>query len=925
MKKGNYPSRPLRVSPGKTSQVLPGHEARLKPVRSEPGERLINKAFFMFLFFLLLVSNIPRLNANTMGSEISWTCIGQDSFLITLVVYRDCNSNALGTGVMYFKCATSGAAITSLNTNPGTGIDITPVCNTSCTKCQSTGCSFPYGIDKYTMQGIVRLNAAGTCCNINLSWQQCCRNNSISTGAAGVNFYTTAMLNRCQNPFNNSPTFSNAPVGILCVGQDFTFRSGIQDIDVNSTGGIADSFTYEWAQPLSSAGGYISYTGQYTYDKPIYFWGFPNDALPFPKGIHLDPETGDIQFRPMKAEATVMVVQVNEFRNGIKIGEIRREMEYIVMNCTSNNPPSLSTVSKNIFCPGKPITFTFSTNDPNAYDTVTISCSNSIPGATWTSTNGQSKHPTGTFTWTPVDSNVSSLPYTFIVTAKDNVCPVYATYSQSYQITVKPKPEANITVADSGCGIFWFSAQRIAGSGPSFQWQGASFAFRPDVGSVISYKFPQPGQYPYTMTMSAGGCLNTYYDTVTIISDSFVSVLLPGDTTICTGSYIDIPSRVFHGKGPLNYLWSYYDTNRNLHFGPITKDETIILYVWDSNGCFATDTIVVYAYKNPAITPITPIEICYTGSYNVKISPVYQVFGSNNGITSFNWHKAGNANTLSVISDLNTTDTGLFVFTISDKNGCVSSDSFSILNSIKKPQITLNDKDYICYNDIKNTTINSVCKVFGNNYIRSYKWQLSGNSGILSDTSFLITKDTGMYHLSIADKFGCEATDSIKVELTKHIDTSLMVNLAVLTAGSGMKSYDWYRNDTFLLSGTLMYMATVNGAYYVILTDTNSCVDTSRTINIKLVNIGNDPFQGYLKIYPNPNSGKLMLEINNPVSGDISLSLINIYGQEILCKTFKPNDLQTTKEINISDQPAGTYTVIIRYQNRNFHQLIIKE
>jgi len=97
-----------------------------------------------------------------MGAEITWTCIGQDSFLIKLVVYRDCNGITLGTSPTLVKCDTSGRIITSLNLSVGTPVDITPVCNSSCTRCQSTGCSFPYGVHRYTMQGLAILNGAAS-------------------------------------------------------------------------------------------------------------------------------------------------------------------------------------------------------------------------------------------------------------------------------------------------------------------------------------------------------------------------------------------------------------------------------------------------------------------------------------------------------------------------------------------------------------------------------------------------------------------------------------------------------------------------------------------------------------------------------------------------------------------------------------------
>ena len=180
-----------------------------------------------------------------MGSDLTWRCVGQDSLLITLTVYRDCNGTALNSTPIIASCIQTGIEITRLTLNTVTPVDVTPVCNSGCTRCQSLSCSFPYGIQKYRMQGIIKLSGAGSCCNIKLTWEQCCRNASITTGAGNANFYSEAMLNRCISPCDNSPTFDNMPIAILCTGQDFTFCQGIQDIDVNSTGGLSDSFVFE--------------------------------------------------------------------------------------------------------------------------------------------------------------------------------------------------------------------------------------------------------------------------------------------------------------------------------------------------------------------------------------------------------------------------------------------------------------------------------------------------------------------------------------------------------------------------------------------------------------------------------------------------------------------------------------------------------
>jgi gliding motility-associated-like protein len=433
---------------------------------------------FVILLLLSLTGIYSAKASHVMGAEITWTCVGQDSFIVKLVAYRDCNGISMSVhDTINFKCATTGVLITSLGITAGTPTDITPVCKTSCTRCQSLTCSFPYGIQRYSMQGLVILNAAGSCCNITILWDGNQRNVAITTiQNAGIsNFNIEAQLNRCLNPCDNSPTFSNNPVQILCVGQHFTFTHGIQDFDDNTTGGLSDSLTYEWAQPMGVSPNYLTYNSPYAYNLPIYFWGFPNNALPFPRGFHLDPATGDVEFTPMKAEVTVMVLQVNEFRNGIKIGEVRRDFEIMVINCTSNNPPTISTpnnIRTKHVGSGSCASFTFTTNDQNTNDTVSISWNNALTGATWTNTNGLSKQPTGTLTWIPTNADIGSLPHTFTVTAKDNACPMNAQFTQAYQFIVHPGVNAQpVAFSNSICGpgILVLSATGAI-AGEIFRW-----------------------------------------------------------------------------------------------------------------------------------------------------------------------------------------------------------------------------------------------------------------------------------------------------------------------------------------------------------------------------------------------------------------------------------------------------------------------
>ncbi|MEA3496748.1 MAG: hypothetical protein U9R42_12020, partial [Bacteroidota bacterium] len=396
--------------------------------------RLLLSLAIIFLF------NTEVKSSWFMGGDLSYTNMGQDSFIIKLVMYRDCNGINPCNANITIKCKSTNQIITTATMPRTSTTDITSVCSNSCTRCQTGSCSFPYGVEKYEYQKLVVLNTA--CCELILSYQMCCRNATITTGIANKYFYIEATLNRCITPQNSSPTFRNEALNLLCKDQDYQLNVGAYDTD-------GDSLAYEFAYPLEGHGSNISYSGQYDYDKAFYFYGFPNKNLPLPKGIHLNPSTGDLSFRPTKIEQTVMVINVSEFRNGVKIGENRRDIQIIVINCPTNHSPKLNPTSTLNVTEGDTVNYTFSTSDIDVNDTLQICWDSSITNTSWQLNTSNYKHPIGTLKFYPDITNLGLNILT--VSARDNACPVYGLTSRAYKIYVHPKAEAQFSTTNNGC------------------------------------------------------------------------------------------------------------------------------------------------------------------------------------------------------------------------------------------------------------------------------------------------------------------------------------------------------------------------------------------------------------------------------------------------------------------------------------------
>lgn len=559
-----------------------------------------------------------------LGTEISWSCVGRDSFMVKLAVFRDCNYIYLSTMPLIAKCIPTNSTIVAKSMSVPTPLDITPTCGSSCTRCANSGCSFPYGVEQYNFTCLMVLSNSGSCCEVRLEFSMSCRNNGITTGAADKNFFNKAILNRCITPCDNSPFFTNPPIEIACAEQNFVFNNGVQDIDTTPTGGLMDSLTYEWTSPLETLGSPIGYNSGYSFDKPLYFYAFPNAQITFPRGFHLNPSSGDISFRPMRTESTVMVLKVNEFRNGVKIGEINRDIVLLVISCPSNISPTLGSNSfyKEV-CAGNPVTFNITTNDLNPNDSLIISWNNGIPGGSWSDNNGTTRHPSGIFTWTPSENKASDQLYQFTVTVKDHACPVMGSCTQAFRILVKHNGKASYSVADSSCGLYYFKAVGLPNYQPdTFTWNSPQINF-PSYNSAVASEKLHPGIYPYSLKSSYKGCFKMYYDTLTVDNKFAVARLSVNKYSQClrANSFIFYDSS-YIGQGTITGRTIYFGDGQwsvqkcDTHFYLQAGNYRVKLVVTDSNGCIDSAIQNINVLQHPeAGFQINLEKQCLDGNY----------------------------------------------------------------------------------------------------------------------------------------------------------------------------------------------------------------------------------------------------------------------------------------------------------------------
>lgn len=128
--------------------------------------------------------------------------------------------------------------------------------------------------------------------------------------------------------YNNSAVLLQPPVDVACVGQPFIHNPNAYDAD-------GDSLSYELIAPLSGENQQV----------PNYF--FPNQILPGSlNNTSLNPVTGEFrwEFPPQIGEYNI-AMRINEWRNGVKINSIIRDMQILVRNCNTT-PPIIEVIDE---------------------------------------------------------------------------------------------------------------------------------------------------------------------------------------------------------------------------------------------------------------------------------------------------------------------------------------------------------------------------------------------------------------------------------------------------------------------------------------------------------------------------------------------------------------------------------------------------
>ncbi len=258
---------------------------------------------------------------------------------------------------------------------------------------------------------------------------------------------TFTLINTQFQGFNNSVVLLQPPIDFACINRRFVHNPNAFDID-------GDSLSYELVVPLQSEG----------VEVPAY--QYPDQVSAGPENqISLDPVTGDFVWNsPKQTGEYNIAIKINEYRNGVLLNSVIRDMQIRVQNCQSL-PPSLNVEEEICVIAGERIEIPVIADDEDTEDQVRISATGGpflvdYSPAIMTGDNDYADAPlTRSFVWDTQCEHVSNAAYQVVFRAQDNsinsTSGLAVLKTLTIQVVAPPPENLESSISENAINLRW--------------------------------------------------------------------------------------------------------------------------------------------------------------------------------------------------------------------------------------------------------------------------------------------------------------------------------------------------------------------------------------------------------------------------------------------------------------------------------------
>ena len=603
-----------------------------------------------FLLFILCFFSIPTYATHLIGGEMTYNCLGNNLYEITLIMYVDCGpSNTTGitfdaTGIISIYNSDNEWVQDLLISEPQQIELSDETVGNDCLELPADLCVLR-GV--YTVQVELPSIVGG----YQLAYQRCCRNpsiiNIVTPDLFGNTYTTNIPGSELVSDCNSSPSFENYPPLALCLGDDI-------NVNLSATDPDNDSLVYSLTTPIHGADDLnptlitpppftlIPWAAGYSANYPI-------DSSP---AIGVDSSSGFLTGTPTQMGMYIIGVQVDEYRNGILINSIVRDFRFMVVDCT------ITTASSPLYdwiCNGLTVEFTNASINANTYF--------------WEFGSGSSNSTEfePNYTYPDTGNYTVSLIANPATACADTNTVSFSLYTELNPTFSSPSPQC------LNNNSFSFEGEGLIPGGSIVNWDFGSTANPSNSGLLnpSNVSFPAIGTYPVSFNVQYEECDETYTADIEIFEEDIFPEIPNLDAQCLDGNSFNFSALGTYPIGSA-FEWNFgsnaslqYSTDQNpdsITFSTLGEQSITLNVLY--NGCenAVQSTIETLDHINVEIQS-SPTEGCepFTVEFENLLSSSDFAFNWNldNGITSTepnpqNTYMEGVYNISLSVIDLNT-------------------------------------------------------------------------------------------------------------------------------------------------------------------------------------------------------------------------------------------------------------------------------
>lgn len=558
--------------------------------------------------FLLLAAaltlSVCAFATHIVGGSLTYEHLGGATYRVTLKMYRDCSpGNAAFPNVRIEVRDVNGNSFTPdkdivINFPGATAVQ--PYIDTCAA---NPGLCLEEAIYTAVVNNLPPINGG-----YHLFYQYCCRNSTLNNVVNPLNTGETwyaYIPNNASLITNSSPVWTHPPPVFVCQGNPMNYNHGATDAD-------GDSLVYSYYTPYSDQAPTFP-SGIATFPPITWQAGFgPNNACGGPN-LTMNPNTGFITGAPPMQGQFVCGVRCEEYRNGIKIGEILRDFQLNVVFCPPLAQASIGPT--NDVCTGGTINFNNTSDPANSYfwnfgDNSTLNDTSTMQFPTYT-------YPgIGPYTVTLIinyGTPCADTAYQIIdissVSAMTTISGDSACVGQALTFTDNSTVTGNTTLT----GFLWNFGDSQTGS-----------------GSTVTHAWSASGTYTVThIAQNSLGCDDTAYTTVHIVAPPIA--LAGNDTFACTNnSTVGLGGNILNASGGMWTAPGTFNPNNTTYNATYTPtqaelDSGYAILVLQTTGY----TLCAHNYDTVRITFVPgPVVDVGADLYACRDTPSVSICGS---------------------------------------------------------------------------------------------------------------------------------------------------------------------------------------------------------------------------------------------------------------------------------------------------------